>query len=124
MLKAITARVLRDVDPDDALPLTLQAGDRVLLGNLENPRAGYHWATDGGLCSGWVPDSLLAINGTFGVATAEYCSQELGVKSGDQVRIMWKGQGFAACWCESGDGDRGWVPNDALDIPPDQGVEA
>lgn len=123
MLRAITATALRDIEPDDALPLTLQAGDRVLLSQVHPDRPDYRWGSDGGLCSGWVPLAVLSVSGTLGIATTEYCSQELPVKRGDVLRIMWKGQGFAACWCESRDGERGWVPNDALDIPPSQGVE-
>lgn len=116
MLRAITATVTRDVDVEDALPLTLQAGDRVTVADADPQRPDYRWASDGGLCSGWVPTAVLSINGTLGMATAEYCSAELPVKAGDTVRVMWKGQGFAACWCESRDGERGWVPTDALDI--------
>lgn len=123
MLKAIMATVTRDIEPDDALPLTLQNGDRVRVSQAHPDRADYVWADDGGLCAGWVPRAMLHINGTAGIAAGEYCSAELGTRQGESVRVMWKGQGFPACWCENRDGDRGWVPNDALDIAPNQGVE-
>lgn len=123
MLRAITATVTRDVEVDDALPLTLQNGDRVMLSQTHPERPDYYWASDGGLCSGWVPKAVLSISGSLGMATSEYCSQELPVKAGDKVRVMWRGQGFDATWCESRDGERGWVPNDALDVAATPGLE-
>lgn len=123
MLKAIMATVTRDVQVDDALPLTLKDGDRVRIGEGSGEREGYVWADDGGLCAGWVPQSVLHLHGHAGVATTDYCSAELAASRGDSVRVMWKGQGFAACWCENRDGERGWIPSDALEIAPNQGVE-
>lgn len=125
MLRAITATATRDVVIIDALPLTLQPGDRVLLSEPESdgPRAGYRWANDGGLCSGWLPEAILDIHGQAATARREYCSQELMVRAGQTLRLMWRGEGFPACWCESEDGERGWVPSDALSIEPNQGVE-
>lgn len=121
MLQAFTGTVTRDIEADDALPLTLQAGDKVYF-NQPAPRQlpGYRWADDGGMCSGWVPEAILD---PMGRVSIDYCSAQLPAKAGDSMRIMWKGQGFAAVWCEDRHGERGWIPTDALSIPPDQGVE-
>lgn len=125
MLRAITAVATRDVEIIDALPLTLQAGDQVSVSAPAAERPGYRWASDGGLCSGWVPEVLLSLrDGRLGIARSEYCSQELAVREGQTLRLMWRGEGFPACWCESADGERGWVPNDALSIAGEQGVES
>lgn len=123
MLQAITATATRDVEVDDALPLTLMPGDQVRLSPPDPARPGFRWATDGGLCAGWVPETLLSIDGAIGTARTEYCSQELPVRAGQRLRLMWKGEGFPSCWCEDEEGQRGWVPLDALSIEPDQGVE-
>ena len=123
MLRAITAVATRDVEIIDALPLTLRPGDQVSVNPPSADRPGYRWASDGGLCSGWVPEAVLTIREQLGVARSEYCSQELAVQAGQSLRLMWRGDGFAACWCESSDGERGWVPSDALSIANDQGVE-
>ena len=118
MLKAINGEVLRDVEAEDTLPLTLVQGDRVRIGQAPRERPGYLWADDGGFCSGWVPEVVLDRRGGDAIANMEYCSSHLSACTGDIVRIMWKGQGFAAVWCENRDGDRGWLPADALKIDP------
>jgi hypothetical protein len=123
MLRAITAVATRDVQIIDALPLTLHPGDQVSLSAPSPERPGYRWASDGGLCSGWVPEAVLTLRDPIGVARSEYCSQELPVRAGQTLRLMWRGEGFPACWCESDDGERGWVPSDALSIEPGQGEE-
>ena len=123
MLRAINGTVTRDVETEDALPLTLQAGDQVRVGQAHPDWPDYFWCDDGGLCAGWVPRAALQITGALGIAKIEYCSNHLNAKAGDPVRIMWKGDGFPSIWCENRDCDRGWIPFDALDIPPDQGVE-
>lgn len=122
MLRAITAVAIRDVEIIDALPLTLRAGDQVSISPPRPERPGYRWASDGGLCSGWVPEVLIALRDRLGIARGEYCSQELPVQEGQRLRLMWRGEGFPACWCESADGERGWVPSDALLIEDDQGA--
>lgn len=124
MLKAITGTLTRDVEADDALPLTLQAGDRVNVGAAHPDWPDYFWCDDGGLCAGWVPRGVLHITGAAATAKTEYCSQHLNASAGDEVRIMWKGDGFPSIWCEDKDGERGWIPHDAVQIAPNQGVEA
>ncbi|MCK7592203.1 hypothetical protein [Pseudomarimonas salicorniae] len=124
MLRAITVTASRDVEVVDALPLTLQPGDQVSLSDPDPERPGYRWASDGGLCSGWVPEAVLTIRDRLGIARSEYCSQELAVEAGQVLRLMWRGEGFPASWCESSDGERGWVPDDALAPSADPGVDA
>lgn len=123
MLRAINAVAIRDIEIIDALPLTLRPGDQVSVSPPNPDRPGYRWASDGGLCSGWVPEALLALRDHLGIARSEYCSQELAVQAGQTLRLMWRGEDFPACWCESEGGERGWVPSDALSIQEDQGVE-
>jgi hypothetical protein len=124
MLRAITVDATRSVEIIDALPLTLQPGDQVSVNPPDSERPGYRWCGDGGLCSGWVPEVVLTIRDRLGVARREYCSQELAVSEGQSLRLMWRGDGFAASWCESADGERGWVPNDALSEASNAGSES
>jgi hypothetical protein len=118
MLKAINGTLIRDVEAEDTLPLTLQIGDRVREVEAPRPRPGYFWADDGSFCSGWVPEAVVDRRGGEVKARAEYCSAHLSASTGDVVRVLWRGQGFDAVWCENRDGDRGWIPGDALAIDP------
>jgi hypothetical protein len=109
-LRAITAKVVHGQEPPDAIPLTLNAGDTVKLGNWHPGRGGYVWCDDGQISAGWVPADLLdtAPNGTV-TAKAEYCSAELEVSPGDTVRLLWEDATHGAWWCENPAQDRGWV---------------
>jgi hypothetical protein len=113
-LQAKTARVLRDHQPPDDLPLTLSAGDVVHVDRPHPQRGDLVWANDGSISAGWVPVSVLERPSGTTRATAEYCSQEVAVKAGDTVRLMWPGPG--GWWCENRDSDRGWLPTDILEI--------
>lgn len=115
-LRSKNAQVLSDQEAMDELPLTLQPGDRVQVGRSHPERAEFVWASDGGMCSGWVPLVVLAREGGFAKATREFCSQLLPVKRGDRVRVFWHGEGHDDWWCENRDGDRGWLPASALVI--------
>ncbi|KFN50121.1 hypothetical protein [Arenimonas composti] len=114
MLKAITATVLGDQEAPDAIPLTLHPGDEVALGRPHPDRPGYVWAEDGQISAGWVPLDVIDAIGDRGRATAEYCSAELTVAAGDQVRVMWKDPAHGAWWCEDRASERGWVRAELL----------
>jgi hypothetical protein len=112
MLQAKTAQVLRDHEPPDELPLTLEPGQAVLVERPHPERDGWVWANDGSMSAGWVPVDVLEQPRGRTRATAEFCSQEIAVKAGDSVRLLWQGPG--GWWCENSDGDRGWLSADIL----------
>lgn len=109
LLKSRSATVLDEHTPPDAVPLTLHAGDRVVVGDPHPSRAGYVWVDEGDFSGGWVPNDVLAREQSSCHAIADYCSAELAVSAGDRVRLMWEDPGHGAWWCESADSERGWV---------------
>ena len=115
MLQAKTAEVLRDHAPtSDDLPLTLSPGDVVHVTRPHPDRPDMVWAHDGSMSAGWVPVSVLERPTGMTRAIAEYCSQEIAVKAGDTVRLLWQGAG--GWWCENRDSDRGWLPAEILNV--------
>jgi len=119
MLRALTARVLRDHAPPEDVPLTLQAGDKVRIGDDHPQRPGYVWAEDGMISAGWVPRDILDSRGGYLQARVAYCSAELAVNAGETVRLLWQDAEHDAWWCECRRSERGWVPADNLQIDGD-----
>lgn len=118
-LKSINARVLGAQESPDAIPLTLHAGDTVMVMHNHPDRAGYVWVEDGQISAGWVPMDLLDLNGGAPRATAEFCSAELTVSPGDSVRLMWQDATHGAWWCEDRHSERGWVRSELLEVEPE-----
>ncbi len=113
-LKSINVRVLGAQESPDAIPLTLHAGDAVMVVRNHPDRPGYVWVEDGQISAGWVPLDLLDLNGGVPRAKAEYCSAELTVEPGDTLRLIWEDPAHGACWCEDRHSERGWVRQDLL----------
>ena len=109
-LRRITAKVIQEQFAPDAIPLTLNPGDSVKLGNWHPGRGGYVWCEDGQISAGWVPADLIDTAGNGkATAKAEYCSAELEVAPGDEVRLLWEDATHGAWWCEDAQQERGWV---------------
>jgi hypothetical protein len=108
-LRAITAKVVAAQSPPDAIPLTLNPGDPVTLGNWHPGRGGYIWCDDGQISAGWVPADIIEAGPDGARAKASYCSAELEVEPGDVVRLLWEDATHGAWWCETAASERGWV---------------
>lgn len=113
-LRAITAKVIEGQSPPDAIPLTLNPGDPVKLGNWHPGRGGYLWCEDGQISAGWVPADIIDAGPNGATAKAIYCSAELEVALGDIVRLLWEDPTHGAWWCENPAHERGWVRSDYL----------
>lgn len=120
MLKAIYVRVLQAQEGPDAIPLTLRPGDPVSTGRPHPDRPGYLWVEDGQVSAGWVPEDLLELADGEPRAKAEYCSAELTVSPGEQLRLIWVDAAHGASWCETPAGDRGWVRQERLRVEEDE----
>ena len=108
-LKAITATITGAQEAPDAIPLTLHPGDAVQVLREHPDRAGWVWADDGQISGGWVPRDILDLTSGLPRATSEYCSAELTVAPGEQVRLLWEDASHGAWWCEDRHSERGWV---------------
>jgi plastocyanin len=115
-LKSINAKVVGPQESPDAIPLTLHAGDAVMVVRNHPDRAGYVWAEDGQISAGWVPLDLIDLNSGVPRAKAEFCSAELTVAPGDSVRLMWQDAAHGAWWCEDRHSERGWVRSELLEV--------
>jgi hypothetical protein len=113
-LRRITAKVVQQQFAPDAIPLTLNPGDKLVLGNWHPGRGGYVWCEDGQISAGWVPADLIDNRGDGNFAKAEYCSAELEVAPGDTVRLLWEDVLHGAWWCEDAHHERGWVRAECL----------
>lgn len=113
-LRAITAKVVEAQSPPDAIPLTLNPGDAVSVGDWHPGRGGYLWCEDGQISSGWVPADLIDSTPSGARAKGAYCSAELEVEAGDVVRLLWEDATHGAWWCENAASERGWVRADNL----------
>jgi hypothetical protein len=113
-LRRITAKVIQAQSAPDAIPLTLNPGDPVKLGNWHPGRGGYVWCEDGSISAGWVPADLIETVAGASRAKGIYCSAELEVAVGDEVRLHWEDATHGAWWCEDSHQERGWVRTEFL----------
>ena len=107
------AIVTKDYAAQYSDPITLAKGEAAALdGRVEpwegNPDWLWVWGENARGKSGWIPRSLLRIEGSSGAALEEYNAHELSVAAGERVSALREACGWA--WCVV-DADRsGWVP--------------
>lgn len=94
-------------------PITLCAGDEVILGREDGEWIGWIFCTSikTGV-SGWVPKQIISvIANDRGVITEDYSAHELNVDIEQSVAVERKLNGWG--WCFDGS-QYGWVPLDNL----------
>ena len=110
------AAVARDYTAQYSDPIVIRMGDELALGERDTEYGGWIWCTHPDGRSGWVPDSLLVIEGTVGRALRDYSAQELTARAGEVVEIGEAHAGWV--WAIDSRGASGWLPVDHLATEP------
>jgi len=94
-------------------PIRVRAGEALVPDGREDLWDGHRWlwarAPDGR--EGWVPDTLVALDGTAGW---DYSAAELGCTTGEVLEVVARTHGWALCRNDAG--AEGWVPLGSLRI--------
>jgi len=111
MRTPITAKVIERYEIAYPDPIKLKTGDLVTIEKWEEASsewAGWAFCVDQRGIKGWVSETYLRVNGNSAVAVRDYDATELGVQSGEAVKILMEEFGWA--WVENSEGGHGWVP--------------
>jgi SH3-like domain-containing protein len=100
--------VVREYAAQYADPITVHAGDRVLVGADDPAFPGWRWCRGPDGREGWVPEQLLRMDGSFALMLEEYTARELSVEIGADVTVRRVVDGWA--WVAMPDGRAGWIP--------------
>ncbi|MGD8782186.1 MAG: SH3 domain-containing protein [Ignavibacteria bacterium] len=103
--------VIEDYHSANEEPIYIKKGETVKVGEeySGNPNwKNWRWCENNFGKKGWVPEQILAINGSSGKALSDYSAKELSVLVGDELLVYNKLNGWA--WCEKMFGEFGWVP--------------
>ncbi|CAH8718789.1 SH3 domain-containing protein [Paenibacillus thiaminolyticus] len=99
-------------------PIRLSAGQRVILGRLDDGPEGwrnwrYCYTLDRKL-EGWVPEQIIEKRDQEGIILEAYCAHELNVDPGDIVNVHRELNKWV--WCRrEGEEEWGWVPLDHVE---------
>jgi SH3-like domain-containing protein len=102
-------RVVREYAAQYPDPITVRAGDRVVVGADDPEFPGWRWCTGPDGRAGWVPEQLL---GSAGLMLEDYSAKELSVSPGTEVEVQRTVAGWA--WVTTRDGRSGWIPGTCL----------
>ena len=105
-------RVVRAYTAQYPDPITVRAGDRVVVGADDPEFPGWWWCTGPDRRAGWVPAELMRREGAEGVMLRDYTARELGVQAGVEVVVHEVVSGWA--WVSVADGRAGWLPQSCL----------
>ena len=93
-------------------PITVHAGDRVLVGADDPAFPGWRWCRGPDGREGWVPEQLLQMDGSLALMLEEYTARELSVEGGADVTVRRVVAGWA--WVTMQDGRAGWIPQTCI----------
>ena len=115
-----TGQVSRDYRATNADPITVRAGEPLLLSGrvepwMDQPEWIWVWATDPRGKSGWVPQTYILQQGDQASARYDYSARELDAGAGEIVRIEREESGWY--WCANHQGEQGWLPVDHVHLP-------
>jgi uncharacterized protein YgiM (DUF1202 family) len=105
-------RVVREYVAQYPDPITVRAGDHVIVGADDPEFPGWWWCTGSDGRAGWVPEQLLQRTGTDVVMRQDYTARELSVQAGVEVVLHHAVNGWA--WVSSSDGRAGWIPESCI----------
>ncbi len=112
-------RVVKDYQSSNPQPFSVLTGEMFRVSEkvdhwAGNPDWTWVWATDPHGHSGWVPQSLIALDqgGITATACYTYTAAELTVSSGDELLVSEAKNGWA--WSTDQHRDNGWVPLECL----------
>jgi SH3-like domain-containing protein len=105
-------RVLQEYIAQYPDPITVRAGERVVVGEDDPKFPGWRWCTGPDGRSGWVPEELLDRAERDAVMRQDYTARELSVRAGVEVILHRVVSGWA--WVSTADGGAGWIPQSCI----------
>ena len=91
--------------------IVMRRGDRLTIGPdfTDDPEwPNWIWCRNAAGKAGWVPRSLVAVNGPQGTALENFDARELSVHKGESLTVSRVLNGWA--WAHRPNGEAGWVP--------------
>jgi hypothetical protein len=79
-------RVVHEYTAQYPDPITVRAGDRVVVGADDPAFPGWRWCTGPDRRAGWVPERFLQAQGQQVVMLRDYTARELSVRAGGDRR--------------------------------------
>ena len=111
------ARLLRDVRTQYANPIGFRRGDVVQLGACDTEWPAFAWTTTSDGNAGWAPvEWLRPLGDGTAEALRDYTARELDAADGDDVELLEEYGGWY--WARHANGAEGWLPENALRLPP------
>jgi len=93
-------------------PIRIRGGEQVELQRQDDEYPGWWWCQSAEGRQGWVPESILEINGAKARILVDYDARELSVKTGDVVETLQYLGGWV--WVTNTEGQSGWIPEKCL----------
>ncbi len=102
--------VLDDYQAAYTDPITMKAGEPLILSGKEDNWHGWTWlwCTNQQGKSGWVPQDYIIQSAKDSVARCDYTAIELSVRSAEVLLVAQFESGWL--WCTNQRGQSGWVP--------------
>lgn len=93
-------------------PIRLMQGDVVDWSERESQWKGWVWCKEQNGKKGWIPESILAKEGSKATIIKDYSAIELTIEEGETLEILCEESGWL--WCKNNKGDCGWVPKEKV----------
>jgi Variant SH3 domain len=106
------AEVVRGYTAQYPDPITVRAGDRVLVGKDDPAFPGWRWCTAPDGRGGWVPEEFFQREGPEAIMRRDYTARELSIEAGANVLIGESIGGWV--WVTATNGSGGWIPEGCL----------
>lgn len=96
-------------------PITVQAGEqiRITKQDMWDDKHLWLWGISDSGKEGWLPATILTVDGDTATVTQGYSALELSVAVGEAVTILDENSGWY--WCENAAGEQGWIPVSCFD---------
>lgn len=98
-------------------PIKFKKGESLIVGEkYDGPEKWENWvyctAVKGGV-KGWVPEQIIQIEGTNGIALEDYDAYEMTIGENEEVILLKEMNGWY--WCRNaGTNEEGWVPKECV----------
>lgn len=103
-----SVRIIRKYTPQYPDPLSVSAGEKVLVGREDGEFPGWRWCRAADGREGWVPRELLSTEAAEASVARDYSARELPVTPGEQVTV--ENECHEWLLVRNNRGERGWIP--------------
>jgi SH3-like domain-containing protein len=104
--RIVRVKLARTIQYSD--PLSVAAGEKVMVGREDNEFPGWRWCKASNGHEGWIPIELLSDQGAEAMVLSDYSARELAVQSGEEVAIEDRRHDWLLV--RNAQGECGWIP--------------